>query len=37
MANTRKWRARYGICIFQCRQWNSDHVGSRKTVDSASP
>ena len=34
---TRQWRARYGICIFQCREWMIDHVGSRKTVGSPSP
>ena len=25
---TRKWRARYGICAFQSREWTIDHVGS---------
>ena len=29
---TRQWRARYGICNFQCREWMIDHVGSRSTV-----
>ena len=30
---TRKWRAKYGICVFQCREWTIDHVGRRRTVD----
>jgi len=34
---TRQCRARYGICIFQCREWTIDHVGSRKTVGSPEP
>jgi hypothetical protein len=34
---TRQWRARYGICIFQCREWTSAHVGSSKTVGSPAP
>ena len=29
---TRKWRARYGICPFHCREWMIDHVGSRRMV-----
>ena len=34
---TRQWRARYGICIFQCRECNTDHVGKRSTVGSPEP
>ena len=34
---TRQCRARYGICIFQCREWMIDHVGSRNTVGSPAP
>ena len=34
---TRQWRARYGICIFQCREWMIDHVGRRSTVGSPEP
>ena len=36
-ATTRQWRARYGICIFQWREWTSDHVGRRSTVGSPEP
>jgi hypothetical protein len=34
---TRQCRARYGICIFQCREWMIDHVGSKKMVGSPEP
>ena len=34
---TRQCRARYGICIFQCREWTIDHVGMRSTVGSPVP
>ena len=34
---TRQWRARYGICIFQCREWMIDHVGRSSTVGSPAP
>ena len=29
---TRKWRARYGICVFQIREWTIDQVGRSSTV-----
>jgi hypothetical protein len=35
--STRQCRARYGICIFQWREWMIDHVGRRKTVGSPEP
>ena len=31
---TRQCRAKYGICIFQWREWTSAHVGMSKTVGS---
>ena len=34
---TRQWRARYGICAFQWREWMIDQVGSSRTVGSPSP
>jgi hypothetical protein len=34
---TRKYRAKYGICIFQWREWMIDHVGSKRTVGSPVP
>ena len=34
---TRKRRARYGICIFQKREWMIDQVGMSSTVVSPSP
>ena len=34
---TRQCRARYGICIFQCRECMTDQVGSSKTVGSPEP
>ena len=36
-ATTRKWRDRYGICIFQIREWTIAHVGSRTIVVGPSP
>jgi hypothetical protein len=35
--STRQCRARYGICIFQWREWMIDHVGRRRTVVSPLP
>ena len=34
---TRQWRAKYGICIFQYREWTIDHVGTSRIVGSPSP
>jgi hypothetical protein len=34
---TRQCRARYGICIFQWREWTIDQVGSSRTVGSPLP
>ena len=34
---TRAWRARYGICAFQWREWMIDQVGSSSTVGSPEP
>jgi hypothetical protein len=35
--STRQCRARYGICIFQSREWTIDQVGSSRTVGSPAP
>ena len=35
--STRQCRARYGICIFQCREWTIDQVGRSSTVGSPEP
>ena len=34
---TRAWRARYGTCAFQWREWMIDQVGSSSTVGSPLP
>ncbi len=38
-SNRSTWqcRARYGICIFQMREWTTDQVGRSKIVCSPSP
>src|ERR1700720_97108 len=33
----RKWRARYGICAFQTREYTSDHVGRKNNVGEPLP
>ena len=32
---TRKWRARYGICAFQWREWTIDHAGRSRIAGRA--
>ncbi len=34
---TRQCRARYGICIFQQREWMIDQVGRKRIVGSPDP
>jgi hypothetical protein len=36
-ATTREWRAKYGICIFQQREWTIAQGGTNRIVGSPDP